>query len=244
MTVRPYSPPNLPSLSQQDRVAWGGLTQWVPLFEDQLKSEFITFDSLADRDAYFTAPEHGDTCLVTFHADPSTGYDHGCTVWVYGNWMSQSFNVFDMWMPLDLQWNQFPVTTTNITVGDGTVTGFYMRQGARCAAKYRFTLGSTSAMGTGPTFSYPFEAEPLISGVYDELAFPVVIGDTGTAVYRGITRYNNSTSFLCLVSNVAATYMVDSGISNIVPHAWASTDVLSVPHIDYNMDLETVVFTS
>lgn len=244
MAFQQFSPPNLPSLSQPERTAFAALRNYLPQFESQMQSHFLTFGSLEERDAYFTAPEHGDTCLVTFHADPGTGYDHGSTLWVYANWLATSFNVFDMWMPFDFQWNQFPVTVTNITVGDGSVVGFYKRSGSDCAAKFKFTMGSTSAMGSSPTFNFPFVAEAPLGGAHDEISAQVSIADSGTGIYRGIVRYSTVNGFLCLSSSAAGATVQDAGISAASPMVWAAPDILSVPYMTYPMDMENITFTA
>jgi len=49
-------------------------------------------------------------------------------------------------------WTSYTPTTTNITVGNGTVTAAYARYGKTIFGRFNFTLGSTSAMGTDPKF--------------------------------------------------------------------------------------------
>lgn len=52
-------------------------------------------------------------------------------------------------------WTSWTPTTANLTLGNGTITALYKQVGKSVIFRINFTLGSTSAVGTGPTFTVP-----------------------------------------------------------------------------------------
>lgn len=52
-------------------------------------------------------------------------------------------------------WQTWTPTWTNLTTGNGTTVAKYVQTGKTVMAFLRFTLGTTSAVGTSPTFTLP-----------------------------------------------------------------------------------------
>jgi len=120
-------------------------------------------------------------------------------------------------------------TLTNMTLGNGTVVARYTQIGKLVAGQFRFTLGSTSTIGTTPQFSVPVTmnsnwttAVPL---------GPVWCLDSGTAIYYGICRPTSTTAAICYITNTASTYATENNITSTVPFTWTTSDQLVVPFV-------------
>lgn len=118
-------------------------------------------------------------------------------------------------------------TLTNLTLGGGTVAAAYRRLGKTMDLVFKFTLGAGSAVAAGPAFSLPGGA--TFSSYYGTNLDPignVMLTDTGTANRGGFVLADNTNDRVALwaydVNGVLVT------ITNLVPHMWAATDVISV----------------
>lgn len=112
-----------------------------------------------------------------------------------------------------------PVWTASGTapaLGNGTLTGQYYVRGKQVQFHLELVAGSTTTFGTGSySFTLPFTA--ALSPGY---AFPAFIQDTGTTTYAGVGTPNSTTTFLITVNAGV--------VGQLVPHTWATTDVLRV----------------
>lgn len=119
-------------------------------------------------------------------------------------------------------WSTWTPTLTNITQGNGTVVARYKQVGSTIDYRFKFTLGTTSAVGTSPRFSLP--VAPLGSYVqfHDQLGV-VDMADTGTANRRGVVFV--VTGSTAEIYNLSTTGVVTVTTAT-VPHTWATTDVI------------------
>jgi hypothetical protein len=70
--------------------------------------------------------------------------------------------MFGAWTPYTPVWT---ATTTNPALGNGTLTGQYMKIGRTCIVQIVLTIGSTSTFGTGNwRISLPFTAATVAGG--------------------------------------------------------------------------------
>ena len=120
-------------------------------------------------------------------------------------------------------WQSWTPTWTNLTVGNGTVAAYYARTGKTVCARIRFTMGSTSSMGTNPSFTLPVTAAteyatqpPAIGIAYVE--------DASVAGYLGFIRAISDTAAKPAVWNSSATYVTDGGLGATTPFTWATND--------------------
>jgi hypothetical protein len=118
-------------------------------------------------------------------------------------------------------WTTWTPTLTNLTLGNGTVTARYRQIGKTIEAYFRFALGSTSAVGSGPTFSLPAnQANPSISGTcaYDK-------SGVGHAPMNYLLVGN-----LCYIFalNASGTYLTYSVPNATVPVTWGTNDSIIV----------------
>ena len=117
----------------------------------------------------------------------------------------------------------FTPTLTNVTVGNGTLTGSHVRINKLCFVSIKFVLGSTSSMTGNITFNLPFTAS---SSPY--LGSNAVIEDAGTANYVGMVYQTSTTQATMAVQNVSGTYPFRFATSATIPHTWANTDSFSM----------------
>ena len=123
-------------------------------------------------------------------------------------------------------WKDWTPTYTNLTVGDGTVIARYVQVGKIVHVYWHFTLGSTSAMGTGPRISMPVTETTNIK-VSNQTLGTVWILDSGTTNHLGQLRHRDTSTFEPLVTNAAATYVTAAALSATIPMTWTTSDTLS-----------------
>lgn len=128
-------------------------------------------------------------------------------------------------------WQDWSPSYANITVGNGTVVAKYIQIGKVVHARFRFTLGSTSVVGSSPTVSLPVAANSeyanavfSVGGIYCDDATSTtagqVTGDTiiseSTTVATPVVRYTDT----------AAARRVT--ITATIPFTWTTSDILTM----------------
>jgi hypothetical protein len=122
-------------------------------------------------------------------------------------------------------WTSYTPTWTNLTVGNGTLTGKYAYAGVTTLFRVEFTLGSTSSVGSGPTFTFPQQAVAHES--YHQLGF-AVMHDVGTAVYNGLIIFSDTSNAALQILNVGSTYPTIVSVTSTVPFTWTTGDKLLI----------------
>lgn len=127
---------------------------------------------------------------------------------------------------LGAAWQAWTPTLTNITNTNGTLNCVYIQIGKTVHFSFKFTLGSSSAVGTDPQFTLPttplsttyaFATRPTIGNAqfYDSgsgyIGY-VVLFAAATAQFQAVTTGNPTGSF----ATVTAT----------APFTWATADIL------------------
>lgn len=109
-------------------------------------------------------------------------------------------------------------TPSNFTVGSGTLVARYLVNSLYSMLIYvKFTMGSGSSMGSGPTFSLPIStAERSIFSCYIE--------DAGIAGYMGACSVYNGTTCSINLIGTAGTYAGFSQITSSTPFTWGTGD--------------------
>lgn len=121
-------------------------------------------------------------------------------------------------------WTTWTPTYANITVGNGTATASYIKIGKTVHFSYTLVLGSTSAIGTSPTFTLPTAAAS--SGKNGFTAYAL---DSGTSRVPLFADTFGSTTIVGLFAvNTVGTYGAQSTISSTVPFTWTTSDELHV----------------
>jgi len=125
-------------------------------------------------------------------------------------------------------WTSWTPTFVNFTIGNGTVTGAYARVGRTIHFYFKVVLGSTSSMGSGPTYTLPAAAAARYSsGTIDVMAH-IGIADTGTANFGGVSYWDSSTTGKLQAWTASGTYIQASSFTSTIPMTWASTDAFVV----------------
>jgi hypothetical protein len=125
----------------------------------------------------------------------------------------------DMQGAYNKTWTSYTPTLTNVTLGNGTLTGNYIRMGALCFAQGRLVFGSTTAFTASPYFGLPFS----ISGISNALQTPLgnlSLYDSSAGAYR---------FWQCAPGGSGYFLVRDPGGSTITaasPWTWATGDIV------------------
>jgi hypothetical protein len=117
-------------------------------------------------------------------------------------------------------WTAYTPTLANLTLGNGVMAASYRRIGHTLELRFRFTFGTTSVMGTNPTFSLPAGMSALNTS---DIAGDMYFQDTGASTRRGQGIIASATTIG--IFNFSTTGVLQ-GTSSTVPHTWASTDII------------------
>jgi hypothetical protein len=112
-------------------------------------------------------------------------------------------------------WTTYTPTLTNATLGNGTLTGAYMRIGRTIIWGATFTLGSTSAVSTAPAFALP----ATVGSSIPQHHFTAKLYDTSTATtYHGVG--------VCAAAGTNASLYTHNqvNVTSTVPFTWATGD--------------------
>lgn len=118
-------------------------------------------------------------------------------------------------------WTSWTPTLANAAVGNGTLACAYQKFGKTVVARFLFTLGTTSTVGTDPTFTLPVTS---VSGGYS-----ANVSTIGTAMYAGagnfplVPYWSSTTTCLLAVYLASATYASTNSVTATVPFAYANT---------------------
>lgn len=114
-------------------------------------------------------------------------------------------------------------TWTNASVGNGTVDAKYYQENKFMFFRVVFTLGSTSTIGTAPTFTLPVTTvSPAVSNAFIGVAQLI---DTGVATVLGAAVHNSTTLGAAVAFDANSTYVRLTAITSTVPLTWGTGDV-------------------
>lgn len=125
-------------------------------------------------------------------------------------------------------WNTWSPTLTNITQGNGSVVARYFNQGKTVHFYFKFTMGSTSSMGTAPRFSLPFSANTNYDSINSIISRAICV-DAGTATYHSIGILANSyADILFRYESISGSIITNTAISSTAPFTWGTSDYLFI----------------
>ena len=108
-------------------------------------------------------------------------------------------------------------STTNPDIGNGTITGRYMRHGKMVTATINIAAGSTTTYGSGFwSFTLPFTADTTVGPIGTA---QILDASTGT-VYTGNVLHVTSTTM------VVYSHSTTAPVGAAVPMTWATSDTL------------------
>lgn len=120
-------------------------------------------------------------------------------------------------------WTTYTPTTTNITIGNGSVVGNFTRIGKTVDFFCQFTFGSTSALTASPTFTLPVTALNLGWMAGECTAF-----DTSAAAYFPIGGVADTTARVLCRAWPTTAGNAFAGLSATFPMTWATGDQLTI----------------
>lgn len=122
-------------------------------------------------------------------------------------------------------WTTWSPSYSNLTIGNGTVVARYTQIGKTVIARFEFTLGSTSAVGTNPDVSLPVTA----AGFYTDARLnwtDVLLQAAGTR-YNGMVRFPTTTTARINAMQVSGTNIVSQGVTATAPATWTTADIIA-----------------
>jgi len=126
-------------------------------------------------------------------------------------------------------WTTWTPSWTNLTVGNGTQQGRYVKHGETVICSANIVFGTTSAMGTNPSLTLPVTANSTMYGASGAAYIgQAYIVDSGTANYGGFVRISSTTTVFITVGNASGTYFQEFGLSSTVPMTWTTNDQLNL----------------
>jgi hypothetical protein len=137
--------------------------------------------------------------------------------------------------PAHTAWTDWSPSYANLTVGDGTVVARYTQIGKTIVADFTFTLGSTSAVGTGPTVSLPVNANTSNYTLGLNLVGTALMGGVTATPRTGMVRLATGQVMEPFAQTSSGTYTQIVGVTAAVPLTWATGDVLYMRAI-YEVD--------
>jgi hypothetical protein len=125
-----------------------------------------------------------------------------------------------------------PTFPAGLTIGNGTVTGFYCRVNGFVHVWGRAVLGSTSSVTGAINLTVPVSIDATVSGTF----LGTYIGQVGIRDDSAATSYSGVVQTLGIagfptrvalqVQNASATYSTGAAISATVPMTWAVDDTI------------------
>jgi hypothetical protein len=128
-------------------------------------------------------------------------------------------------------WVAYTPATTGLTLGNGTISAFYSRIGRTVIARIRFTLGSTSAMGSFPNFSLPFTANSFYSTQTPITGLSFFYDNSADAQFFGRARFPSNVTIDPIIDTVSGTRITINFVTATAPMTWAVSDRMELQFI-------------
>jgi len=127
------------------------------------------------------------------------------------------------------EWIDYTPTWTNLTVGNAVQDFRYIKVNKFICVIGVITFGSTTSMGSSPTFTLPQTAVTYAS--QNEWFGNAILEDAGTEAYSGWVLYGTTTTARMRVSKTDTAYNTSAALSSTVPMTWTTSDKISVNFI-------------
>jgi hypothetical protein len=121
-------------------------------------------------------------------------------------------------------WLTWIPSLTSLTTGNGTVTARYRLIGKTLDFRFKFKLGSTSAVGSDPKFTLPFAPHSSFATSEDVLARGTLL-DSGTQNRDSLARFDSGSTLVLLAYSTTGGHATITATS---PWTWTTGDCLSV----------------
>ncbi len=128
-------------------------------------------------------------------------------------------------------WAAWTPTWANLTVGNATQTARYSQSGKTVFFWLKLVLGSTSSVGTQPTFTWPTAALPASTDAAQSALTKVVYLDASAQIVLGATDPRSSTTALTKLNAPSGTVQLqdqDRAVNSTTPFTWTTSDTIWV----------------
>ena len=122
----------------------------------------------------------------------------------------------------------FTPTYTNLTTGNGTNTGRYLRIGNFVHVTQKFVFGSTSSVTGNVICDFPVTA---VSTSGNLNMGGITYLDTGIKGYSGFANLGSTTNWQPLVSDASTLYLGNAAMNATTPHVWGTGDEFYVNYV-------------
>jgi hypothetical protein len=122
-------------------------------------------------------------------------------------------------------WQSWTPTLANLTLGNGTLTSRFTRTGDLVTYLFVFVLGSTSAVGSAPTFTLPVAASTAFA-MADGLIGISHFLDAGTAVFPSTVTWQSGDRARFQRSTSDTANVTHAAVTATLPFSWATGDTL------------------
>jgi hypothetical protein len=126
-------------------------------------------------------------------------------------------------------WAAWTPTWTNLTVGNATQTARYSQSGKTVFFTLKLVFGSTTSMGTQPTFTWPVTAASTEAA--QGAVTKVLFLDASAQIVLGATDPRSSTTALTKLNAPSGTVQLqdqDRAVTSTVPFTWTTSDTIWV----------------
>ena len=155
---------------------------------------------------------------MAYDADPSATHNPssgGTPSVAWGDILNANFAA------IGAAWTSFTPAWTNLTVGNGTQTGAYLKIGKTLRFRAEITLGSTSSVSTDPSLTLPGSSTGITAR---QIVHARAFDTSGSATYPGTGQIESSGTVVR-----GLTFAGNTGVSSAtVPFTWATGDILAI----------------
>lgn len=124
-------------------------------------------------------------------------------------------------------WITWTPTYTNLTIGSGgTVSARWRYSDGSVKARFFFTYGTGSAVGTNPRISLPVPAAAGYFNATSVIGICMMVDSTAGSRFPGTMSWGDGDVMLPSPLNTAGTYALFQVVTASVPFTWATDDVL------------------
>ena len=120
-------------------------------------------------------------------------------------------------------WSTWSPTTANLTLGNGTIIARYRQSGKTGDFIFSFTLGSTSAIGTLPSFTLPFTPQATFA-TFATMGHGELL-DSGTAAYIAVGRWTAGSAVEVVYGGASG---IHTSVTATAPFTWTTSDRLLI----------------
>lgn len=125
------------------------------------------------------------------------------------------------------QWAAFTPSWSNYTPGNGTNQGWFMKVGRTVFWRIKVVLGSSSSMGTAPTFVAPVApATNYQTSLIDPPMLGMIFDTSPGTFYPAFSGFRSTTNIGFVLTNAGTTYGNLTDITASAPISWATGDNL------------------